>query len=251
MTECVKPQWRFTTDSMAMTRDNPNLKQVINERLTRPPSLVAMVTDRLRRSIIDGEYRLGESVSEDKLASAFGVSRTPVREALTALQLQGLINIQPQRGSFVFLPSEEEVHALCEFRMIMEGRAMALSLARNKDRTLAQLREANTLMEDAIARNDPLALTHGDTDLHNALFDNCGNQYLAQAYALMSGRIATLRTHLSSQQQTVGRNSIEEHRDILEAFSAGDLGRAENLLSVHIFRMRERYTQALAAKTLP
>jgi DNA-binding GntR family transcriptional regulator len=66
-------------------------------------SLTARVTDRLRRAILDGELELGDALSEDKLATTLGVSRSPVREAFTALESQGL-SIRPQRGSYVFLP---------------------------------------------------------------------------------------------------------------------------------------------------
>jgi DNA-binding GntR family transcriptional regulator len=237
------------TESMSST--DTTKPASLRERLERPPSLVAMVTERLRNAIVSGEFRLGEAVSEDKLASVFGVSRTPVREALTALQLQGLIDIRPQRGSFVFLPSVDEVKALCEFRMIMEGRAMALSLARNRERTLDAMKRAHAAMQEALARGDLASLTRSDAELHDAFFENCGNQYLAQAYAHMSGRISTLRTHLSSRQQSIAENSMDEHREILEALALSDLGRAENLLSVHISRMSDRYRQALDSKALP
>jgi len=234
----------------AETSPEPPKTSLRNQPLSRPPSLVAMVTARLRDAIISAEFKLGEAISEDRLATAFGVSRTPVREALTALQLQGLINIQPQRGSFVFFPDEAEVAALCEFRMIMETRAMELALARNRDRTVAQLRAANEAMERAAASNDPLAFTKADSDVHAALFANCGNQFLAEAYALMSGRIDALRTHLSTPQNSVGAGSILEHQEIIAAFAGGNVERAEQLLSGHIFKMRERFASALASNTL-
>ena len=78
-------------------------------------SLTTQVTEVIRDAIIDGRFPLGEALSELKLAAAFKVSRTPVREALTALQSQGLIEIRPQSGSFVFMPSDEDVGELAEF----------------------------------------------------------------------------------------------------------------------------------------
>lgn len=204
-----------------------------------------MVTERLKRAILDAEFKLGEALSEDRLAAALGVSRTPVREALNALQLQGLIHIAPQRGSYVFQPSQGDVAELCEFRMMMEGRAIALCHARAKDAALAALRKANDDMEKAEAANDHLASAYADSDFHTALFDYCGNQYLTKAYGLISGRIATLRTHLLMPQVGIRADSINEHVQIIEAFEAGDLFRAEAVLSAHIFKMRERFQHGI------
>ena len=229
-----------------------NTRRQLRQRpIERPPTLVAIVTDRVRQSIVDGEFKLGEYLSEDRVATALDVSRTPVREALTALQIHGLVNIQPQRGTFVFMPDAEEVAALCEFRMIVECRAMALGLARNKEPMLERLRECNRTMAAAVERDDGLASSHADSAFHNVFFEFCGNRYLAQAYALLSPQIDALRNHLS---RTVSRNrprSMSEHDELVDALAASDLSRAESLLSMHIFKMRGHYAEALETKALP
>jgi DNA-binding GntR family transcriptional regulator len=219
--------------------------------VARPPSLTAAVTERLRRAIVDAEFKLGEALSEDKLAASLGVSRTPVREALSALQLQGLIDIAPQRGSYVFLPSEVDVAELCEFRVMMEGQAMALCHARAKQATAAAMRKANAAMEQAEIGNNHLASAYADNDFHTGFFDNCGNQYLVKAYGLISGRIATLRTHLLMPQSGVRSGSIGEHVQLIEAFATGDLAGAEGILSAHIYKMRERFRQTVERGLLP
>ena len=82
---------------------------------------------RLREAIIDGEFALGAVISEEMIAQSFGVSRTPVREAMGQLQLQGLVVIRPQVGSFVFTPSADDIQALCAFRIIIEPKAAELA----------------------------------------------------------------------------------------------------------------------------
>ena len=106
-------------------------KNTDSNTLQRPPSLATLATDRLKAAIEGAEFDLGAPLSEDKLATFLGISRTPVREALNMLSVQGLVEILPQRGSYVFFPSEEDVAQLCEFRMMMESRAIGLCLARN------------------------------------------------------------------------------------------------------------------------
>lgn len=219
--------------------------------LRRPLTLVAQVTEHVRRSIVEAEWRLGEYLSEERIASALGVSRTPVREALTALQTQGLVNIQPQRGTYVFCPTAGEVAGLCEFRMLMECQAVALCLARSKDTTLDHLRRANQAMHDAAGQKNVLAYSQADSMLHSTLFDHCGNQYIAEAYRLMASRFDALRNHLSSLSVRACPSPTDEHEQIIEAFSAGDLSRVQSLLSIHIFKMSDRYASALEAKSLP
>ena len=89
-------------------------------KLDAPKSLSQRVMQRLRQAIIDGEFALGAAISEEMVANSFGVSRTPVREAMGQLQAQGLVVIRPQVGSFVFTPSADDITALCTFRIALE-----------------------------------------------------------------------------------------------------------------------------------
>jgi DNA-binding GntR family transcriptional regulator len=208
-------------------------------------SLGVQVTERIRTAIQDGEFKLGGALSELKLAAALGVSRTPVREALNVLQLQGLIEIRPQAGSFVFMPSEEDVGELCVFRRVMETTALRLSFARRREETLTQLRKAVYAMERAQATGDRLAMARGDTAFHQCIAENSGNVYLINAYALISGRIAALRTYNVMNSDPLRRNkAMTEHRAIVAAFAKGDLDRAEIILDDHVSRMRNVYLAA-------
>lgn len=207
-------------------------------------SLTARVTDRIRQAILDGEYCLGEALSELKLAGALGVSRTPVREALSALQLQGLIDIRPQSGSFVFMPSEEDVGELCEFRRIMEVTALRFCFARRRDGTLLQMRAANDTMERARTANDPLAISRADSAFHQTIVENSANEYLIEAYKLVSGRTAALRTYNLSFPSPLRNIAMTEHQAIITAFAKGDLNHAEAILDEHVSRMRIHYRAA-------
>ncbi len=209
--------------------------------LQRPPSLAALAAERLKKAIENAEFELGASLSEDKLATYLGVSRTPVREALNSLNLQGLVEIYPQRGSYVFSPSQADVDQLCEFRMMMESRALGLCLTRSKNRTLQKLKEANERMQRACDAQDRMALAENDTAFHMALFEECGNAFLQQAYALVAGRITALRTHLVNPATGISPHAIKEHAEIIDAFGAEDLVRAESLLSTHMYKMAKNY----------
>lgn len=183
-------------------------------------------------------------MSEGKLAQALGVSRTPVREALTLLQAQGLIDIRPQRGSFVFRPSEADLAELCEYRRAIEVEALRLCFARARAPALAALRSAADAMDAAHRDGDAIASAHADAAYHGALLGHCGNRYLVESYDLASGKVAALRAHRATA--AIQRDASAEHRVILRAFARGDLALAEATLSAHILQMRTRYLDALS-----
>jgi DNA-binding GntR family transcriptional regulator len=213
--------------------------------IDRPRSLALMVADRVRQAIIDKELPLGSELSEVGLAARLGVSRTPVREALNLLQQQGMVHVVPQKGSYVFLPNEQDIIDLCEYRIVIELRAVSFSLARRRDATLAGLNEAMAAMAAARERADPVAYSRADTLFHESFIRNCRNRYLQEGYALAAGQIATLRTHLSVPLAGVQDRSWVEHQRIAEAFAQGDVMAIEPLLVRHILGTRESYVFAL------
>jgi len=214
--------------------------------LERKPALAALVTGRIREAIMFGELDLGEAVSEDRLATMLGVSRTPVREALTALQLQGLIAIQPQRGSFVFQPTEADVEQLCELRSLLELGALRLAQARKHSATLQRLQAAEADMEAAEGSGDDRAAARADAEFHEALFANSGNRFLVQSYALVSGPIGAIR-YFARKAQGSRKSTAREHRAIIKAFAKSDLAAATTMLSSHIADMRTRFREAVRA----
>ncbi|WHS30360.1 GntR family transcriptional regulator [Brucella sp. NM4] len=202
-------------------------------------SLGARVTDRLRRAIIDGELELGDALSEDKLATALGVSRSPVKEAFAILEQQGLIDVQPQRGTFVFLPTHEDTVNLCEFRKTIEVEAVRLAMVRRRDETLNAMRIAAKDMVEACEAGDVLRGARADDHFHDAALENCGNPYLVNAYHLVASKVAALRSHRSSLPTR--KFSSAEHLVIVDLLENNQIAQALQQLSAHIMMMAERY----------
>lgn len=207
--------------------------------------LTARVTERLRRAILEGEVELGDALSEDKLASRLGVSRSPVHEALTALEQEGLIDIRPQRGSFVFLPTREDIENLCEFRRMIETEALRLAMDRKRTETLAAMIAAARRMQEAILAEDQYGSANADTDFHRALIENSGNSYLIDAYRLVSGKVSAIRSHNSTG--TIRNEASAEHFVIIDKLEGNDLPAAIEAISTHILKMTERYAIRLPA----
>lgn len=207
--------------------------------------LALRVADDIRQAIVAARFDLGEALSEEGLAAAFGVSRTPVREALTLLQTEGLVNIVPKSGTYVFSPTEDEIVELCEHRVTLEIEACRRALERHPEATLAALEHAVAQMVQAQADDDMNAYGAADTAFHLCFFQHCGNRYLREAYERNLGRVAALRTHLAYMARNEPSRSFADHRKIIELVAAGKHTSLATLLSKHILRTRENYILTL------
>ncbi len=214
-------------------------------RLDTPKSLAIRIAQRLREAITDGQFPLGSMIPEESLAASFGVSRTPVREALGQLQLQGLVVIRPQRGSYVFEPSEDDIASLCEFRCVLEPRAAELSYRNDREGTTRALRAAIEEMEQARLARDSARYGSADTALHEAFFDHCGNPYMQGAYATAAAKIAALRIYLSAPTDVLDTAGFKQHSDLLALFEAGDFANFEATMCMHVTGTRDNYTRVL------
>ena len=219
-------------------------------KLDTPKSLSQRVMQRLRQAIIDGEFALGAAISEEMVANSFGVSRTPVREAMNQLQAQGLVVIRPQVGSFVFTPSADDISALCTFRIALEPKAAELAYRHDRDAAVAAISEAITAMEPAVNTKDNVAYGRADAAFHEALFTHCGNRYLAESYQLVSGRVAALRTNLTSPIDVRTRSSFDEHRRLRDLFARGEFTAFAQLMTTHITNSGVVYAKALKVEAL-
>jgi DNA-binding GntR family transcriptional regulator len=214
-------------------------------KLDTPKSLSQKVMLRLRQAIIEGELKLGAVIAEEMLAQSFGVSRTPVREAMSLLQAQGLVVVKPQVGSFVFTPSAADIVELCTFRVLIEPKAAELAYRHDRDGALKVMTAAVAEMKRALTAKDTLAYGSADTAFHDALFAHCGNHYLMQSYQLIAGRIAALRTNLSSPIDIQTPASFDQHRKLLQMFEDGKFAEFAELMTVHITSSGHAYARAL------
>jgi DNA-binding GntR family transcriptional regulator len=214
--------------------------------IDRPQSLAAIVAEKLKQAILRREVALGEALSEEKIAAAMDVSRTPVREALTILQMQGLITILPRRGSFVFKPDAEELHLLVDYRLNMELLASRLAMERDPEGTLKGLRAAIATMRIAREADDATAYAEADTVFHNTFFEYCGNRFFQEAFDIAAGRVAVLRMHQSAYLKLHLATTFQEHVDIAGAIEVRDPAHLASLMQNHIGAMEQNYADVLS-----
>jgi len=211
-------------------------------QLERPPSLTRMVIEALRQGIVENRFALGEQLSEVTIAAQLGVSRTPVREAFLALKEQGLVEIRPQRGTFVFTMTRGEFQALAELRGVLELGALRLAAARDTGTLVVRL----TTLVEAMAALPGDGLGEGlalDTAFHAALIEASGNPWLVEVYARIAGKIEAIRQRWQMRHGDI-RRIAQDHARIVQAVRTGELDEASRLLDSHIARSALSY-QAL------
>ena len=210
--------------------------------IQRPASLTEIALQEIRTAIIEGTLPLGSAISEGQLAASLGISKTPVREALAQLRMEGLVTIVPQSGTFVFTLSATEVVEICELRQTLEAAALRLALERNRSRLIEGLAEVCAGMDKVRAAGDEPAYLRLDSAFHEQFFANCGNRYFAEAYARIVPKVAALRTHLAIRPDHT-RMSYEEHKQILHAIQRKRDKELIPILDKHIERTRSAYTR--------
>lgn len=203
-------------------------------KLAPQKSLAQKAAARLRQAITGGEFPPGSIIAEEMLAQSFGVSRTPVREALNQLQLEGLVVIRPQVGSFVFSPDPEDVAMLYEFRLKFEPWSARLAYKNDRIGTSEALKTILDQMEAAASSGDQFGFARTDTAFHDVMVDHCGNRYVQEAYRLIAGRVATLRTNYMAPLDILNARSLREHREMAEMFARGDLDGFEARTCAHL-----------------
>lgn len=215
------------------------------QALEHPRSLAEMVEQRLRDAIVNAELPFGHALPEDETGLALGVSRTPLRAALGRLAALGLVTIVPNRGAFVFDPSLEDVKQLASFRLMLETEAVTLCVEGAADSTAAELKTSLATMEKAHREQDGTAYASSDTEFHAVFFRNCGNLFVANAFATISWQVAALRAHLSVDRSWERDTSYSEHREIVEAFERGDRDTLRVILREHILRAAKAYANVV------
>ncbi|MBT9384984.1 GntR family transcriptional regulator [Pseudooceanicola sp. CBS1P-1] len=199
----------------------------------KPRSLTEQVTSMLRSWIIGGRLAQGSHMSEVRLAQQLNVSRTPIREAINRLEAEGLVEVVPQRGTFVFQLEDQDLAQISAVRVALEGAALATAMQQDAARLGRRLQDCVLRMEAALELGDDFEYRAVDTEFHQEIIDAAGNSYLADSYRAIAPKMAVLR-HQNERIAARTALTLREHRILVAAVLAGDGARATALLSDHI-----------------
>jgi DNA-binding GntR family transcriptional regulator len=196
-------------------------------------SLRTKIYKQLKNDILNGVYKPGESLIEMKLAKEMGVSRTPVREAIRQLELEGLVSSIPNKGVIVEGITEEDVEDIYTIRKMIEGLAARWAAEKITDEQLEELREILDLMEFYTGKKDIDKVSEMDTRLHDVIFRACKSRPLESVLTNYHHFIKRARL-VSMKSEGRALASLREHQEIYEALKNRDGDAAEKAMIKHI-----------------
>ncbi len=212
----------------------------------------AYVYGELRDDILTLELPPGENLDEARLVERFGMSRTPVREALIRLASDGLVTLLPNRGAVVASVDLVEFPRYVEALDLAQRAATGFAAMRRTAADLERIVAARDAFEVAIVHGDVLTMTATNRDFHVAIGEAAHNRYIADLYRrLLDEGMRILRIPFAydpAEDNGVQRHRhriVEEHRDIVDAIAAQDMARAEALAHAHAELFRVRFLQYL------
>jgi DNA-binding GntR family transcriptional regulator len=202
----------------------------------------------LQRAIADGKLQPRLRLRETALAAVFGVSTTPVREALRRLEREGLVLISPNRGATVAAFDLVAARNLYDVRELLECAAVrkAVLLRSHGDDRAGFVLES---MRASVADDDEAAFNALDVQFHRALSDLSGNTVLADAAERVHRQIQSVRAHAGVRLEGRLAVSNREHAAILSAFRRGEAAKAERLVRAHIQKVRDEVLAALSDRS--
>jgi DNA-binding GntR family transcriptional regulator len=207
-----------------------------NQGLVRNASVAA--TELIREAIVDGRLKPGQRLKEEDLARQLGISRTPVREALLMLQVEGLIEATPNRGATVRVHTPDDLEDLYALRALLEGHAARRAGTRITEAEVDSLRESCERFEALSPDDDLRELVRENLFFHSTILDIAGSNRLA---AMVRGVIELPLVYKSYIWYSPDQKRISSHyhRQIVRAFTTGDAERAELVMKEHVFEARD------------
>lgn len=203
-----------------------------------------VIFNTLREAIIVGELKPGERLMEVQLAEKMGVSRTPVREAIRKLELEGLVDMVPRKGAHVASLSVKDIMDVLEVRASLDGLATALSASRITEEELKDLKHVYTQFVNYAEKENLQGAIKKDVEFHEIIYRSSRNEKLIQIVNNLREQVHRFRV-IYLKDYSSSKELIKEHADIYEAILSRDAELAEKVASRHIRNQEEAILKAL------
>ena len=203
-----------------------------------PTALYQEVAERLRQRIFAHELTPGTWIDEQKLAEQYGISRTPLREALKVLASEGLVDLKPRRGCYVTEISRQDLDDIFPLMALLEGRCAADAANRAKPIEIRELKKIHESLENTAQEGRIDAFFEANQAFHKRIQELANNRWLLSVIQDLRKVLKLSRLHSLSLEGRL-QQSLDEHRAIMAAFEAGDAVKAEQLMHDHLLSGRE------------
>ena len=219
----------------------------MNANRIAPLALYQEVAERLRERIFAHELRPGTWIDEQAVAEQYGISRTPLREALKVLAAEGLVTLKPRRGCYVTEISEQDLDEIFSVLALLEGQCAATTAEHASDQQIDELVQIHEDLEEAAARGDIDRFFEGNQAFHARLQQITGNHWLQHCIEDLR-KVVKLSRHHSLFSEGRLEQSLSEHQRILDAFLSRDPSLAEARMREHINGGRSALARIAAAR---
>ena len=209
--------------------EEPRLQLMIDEYLP----LRDVVFNTLRQGILRGDLKPGERLMEIHLAKRLGVSRTPIREAIRMLELEGLVTMIPRKGAEVARISRQDLRDVLEVRKSLDSLAVSLACERITEEEKKDLDNAEEAFEQAVRTKDVTSIAEADVKYHDVILRASKNGRLMQMVNNLAERMYRYRLEYIKDSRNHER-LIEEHRKIMKYIDDGDTENACITIQMHI-----------------
>lgn len=192
-----------------------------------------VVFNTLRQAILRGELKPGERLMEIQLANKLGVSRTPIREAIRKLELEGLVLMIPRRGAEVAEITEKSLRDVLEVRRALEELAVRLACLRMKPEDLEELKLAASEFEGVLGDEDITVVAEADVAFHDVIYLATENERLISLLNNFREQMYRYRVEYLKKKE-FHKKLLKEHEEIIRAIENGECDRATEVMSQHI-----------------
>jgi DNA-binding GntR family transcriptional regulator len=198
----------------------------------------------LRNMIIEGELRPGSRIAEVRLCSRFGVSRTPLREALKVLSAEGLVRLLPNKGATVVRVTHKEVEEAIPVLGTLEALAGELACERIDKERLEQIKNTHRQMVEHFQRGEKRPYRELNRAVHEAIFEAADNKTLSETYNMLQARLSCLLV-ISPKSPRQWAAAVDDHEQMLAALEAGDGAQFAQIARGHVRHRAEIMHMAL------
>lgn len=199
------------------------------KQIERHQTLREKILETIRDAILKGSMKPGERVSEPDLADRFGISRTPIREAFRQLESEGYLQVVPRKGAVVASLSERDIEEFYAIKIILEGFAARIAAEKLSDKDIERLEAINERLEAIVKEGDVKKFFRVHNEFHEVFIKAAGNEKLYDMINQLVMKFSRLRLASLSQPGRM-EISVEEHRNMIEAFRNHDGKKADSLV---------------------
>jgi DNA-binding GntR family transcriptional regulator len=207
-------------------------------------TITEQIVDNLKRAIFSGRFLPGSKIKEKELSKWLGVSRTPIREALRVLELEGLVEIDPNKGTRIPVITNRDIDEICEFRLLLETYCIRKFVDLLNEDDIKEMEEINNRMEDAAIRKDYFSYYENSIRFHGYYVKKSQNKRLYIAFSITRNVIRGAQIFLHQNPEHFNA-AINEHRELLEVLRRRDPEGCEEILRRHLLENCERMKRSI------